>query len=123
MKCSCGDECHCVVEDICKNGDCKKNYVLLFTAKWCRACPRMKLVAEQLRQEGYIVYVVDFDDIGDRIAPLKITHLPTTLVFDDGKETKRFVGVASIEDIKDGLKKKSEQPDKKPVPLNPYNFK
>jgi len=123
MKCSCGDECHCVVEDICKNGDCKKNYVLLFTAKWCRACPRMKLVAEQLRQEGYIVYVVDFDDIGDRIAPLKITHLPTTLVFDDGKETKRFVGVASIEDIKDGLKKKSEQPDKKPVPPNPYNFR
>lgn len=122
MKCPC-DDCICVVEDICKNGDCKKNYVVLITAKWCRACPRMKGVAEQLRKDGYLVYVVDFDEAGDKIAPLKITHLPTTLVFDEGKETKRFVGVAGIDDIKDGLKKKSEQPDKKPVPLNPYNFK
>jgi len=122
VKCPC-DDCICVVEDICKNGDCKKNYVVLITAKWCRACPRMKGVAEQLRKDGYLVYVVDFDEAGDKIAPLKITHLPTTLVFDEGKETKRFVGVAGIDDIKDGLKKKSEQPDKKPVPLNPYNFK
>ena len=122
VKCPC-DDCTCPIEEICKNGDCKKNYVVLFTAKWCRACPRMKVVAEQLRKDGYIVYVMDFDEAGDKIAPLKVTHLPTTLVFNEGKEVKRFVGVASIDDIKDDLKKKSEQPDKKPIPPNPYNFK
>ena len=122
VKCPC-ENCNCVIEDICKNGNCNKNYAVFITAKWCRACPRMKVVAEQLRKDGYIVYVVDYDEAAEKMAVLKITHVPTTLVFDGGKETKRFVGVATIEDIRNGLKKKSEQPGKKPAPQNPYNFK
>lgn len=123
MKCPCDGECKCLVEDICKNGDCKKNYVIQITATWCRACPRMKVVADQLSKDGYIVYVVDFDTVRAKMDAMRITHVPATLVFNEGKEVKRFVGVASIDDIRDGLKKKSDQPDKKPGPQNPYDFK
>lgn len=124
MKCPCDADCKCLVEDICKNGDCKKNYVIQITATWCRACPRMKVVAEQLKKEGYIVYVVDFDSVRAKMDAMRISHVPATLVFNDGKEVKRFVGVASIDDIMDGLKKKSDQTDKKPEsPQTSYNFK
>lgn len=123
VKCPCDGKCNCLVEDICKNGDCKKNYVVVITATWCRACPRMKVAADQLSKEGYIVYVVDFDTVRSKMETLRITHVPATLVFNEGKEVRRFVGVASTDDIKDGLKKKSEQPDKKPGPQNHYDFK
>lgn len=121
VKCPCNGECDCPSEEVCKANACKKNYVVLFTAKWCGACPRMKKVAEQLEAQGYIVFVVDYDKAEEWARSHKITHVPATLVYEDGKEVKRFVGVTSIEQIKDGLKKKADQPDKV-EPAKPYQF-
>lgn len=121
VKCPCDGECSCPIEQICKDKNCKKNYVVLFTAKWCSACPRMKRVAEQLEAQGYIVYVVDFDKTEEWCREHKITHVPTTIVFDGGKEVKRFVGVTSIDLIKDGLKNKAEQ-SAPAGPAKPYSF-
>jgi thioredoxin 1 len=121
VKCPCDGECNCPTEQICKDKNCKKNYVVVFTAKWCAACPRMKRVAEQLEAQGYIVYVVDYDKAEEWCREHRITHVPTTIVFDGGKEVKRLVGVTSIEQIKDGLKKKADQPDVV-EPAKPYQF-
>jgi thioredoxin 1 len=121
VKCPCNGECDCPSDEVCKAGACKKNYVVLFTAKWCGACPRMKRVAEQLEAQGYIVFVVDYDKAEEWARTHKITHVPTTLVYEDGKEVKRFVGVTSIEQIKDGLKKKADQPETV-EPAIPYKF-
>jgi thioredoxin 1 len=120
VKCPCDGECNCPVEQICKDHNCKKNYVVLFTARWCAACPRMKKVADELTAQGYIVYVVDFDKTEEWARDHKITHVPTTIVFDDGKEVRRFVGVTSIDLIKDGLKTKADQ--QKAEPAKPYQF-
>lgn len=120
VKCPCEGDCDCIDEQICKDKNCKKNYVVVLTAKWCSACPRMKRVADELITQGYIVYVVDFDKTEEWCRQHKITHVPTTIVFDGGKEVKRFVGVTSIDLIKDGLKNKAEQTNA--VPAKPYQF-
>lgn len=119
--CPCSDECKCIDPAICKNGDCKRNYIVLFTARWCRWCPRQKEIAEQLIKDGYIVYIVDYDTHKDIADELRVTTLPTTLVFDGGKEIARYTGLTKAEQLKAGVKKRSEQKDPAPKP-DPYNF-
>jgi thioredoxin 1 len=120
--CPCGPECQCADPAICKNGDCKKNYIVLFTAKWCKYCPRQKLVMEQLEKEGYIVYVLDYDTHKDAAEELRISTLPTTLIFNDGKEVARYTGFTKAEQVKSGVKKRDEQ-KVEPKKPDPYDFK
>jgi thiol-disulfide isomerase/thioredoxin len=120
--CPCGPDCRCVDPAICKNGDCKKNIIVLFTAKWCPQCPRQKLVMEQLQKEGYIVYVLDYDTHKEQAEELRIASLPTTLIFNEGKEVARYIGFTRAEQVKSGVKKRDEQkPTPKPTP-DPYDF-
>jgi thioredoxin 1 len=109
IKCPCDNDCKCPTEQVCKNGECKKNYVVMFTAKWCTACPRMKKVLDQLGAEGYIVYFVDTDEEKDKKELFKITTLPTVVVMDNGKEVRRLVGISAAEAVTEGLKKRSQQ--------------
>lgn len=109
IKCPCGEDCKCPTDEACKKKECKKNYVVMFTAKWCTACPRMKKVLDQLGAEGYIVYFVDTDENKDKAQLFKITTLPTVVVMDNGKEVRRVVGVSTAEAVKEGVKKRSQQ--------------
>ena len=81
------------------------NYLLIWTAEWCGSCKGMKVIAEELRAEGFDVYYIDFDDNRDRARECSVTSLPTTIVYTDGKEAKRFVGIRKAEQIRDVLKK------------------
>jgi thioredoxin-like negative regulator of GroEL len=75
---------------------------------------------EQLQNEGYIVYVVDYDTHREAVEKLRINFLPTTLVFNEGKEVARYVGFTKAEQVKFGVKKRDEQiPKPKP---DPYDF-
>lgn len=117
--CPCGPDCPCIDKEICNAGDCKKNYAVLFTASWCAHCPRQKAIFAELKRDGYIVHVLDFDSHDEAAKRLKVTQLPTTIVFDNGKETDRYVGVTSSLKIKDKLKTAKEQeskPETKPDP-------
>jgi thiol-disulfide isomerase/thioredoxin len=120
--CPCDPDCNCIDPAICKNGDCKKNFIVLFAAKWCRWCPRMKAIADDLSKEGYIVYVVDYDTHKRVADELNITTLPTTLVFDNGKEAARYIGLVRAEQLKSGVKKRADQKNPGPAPTL-YDFK
>jgi thiol-disulfide isomerase/thioredoxin len=81
------------------------NYLLIWTADWCGNCKDMKVVAEILRAEGFDVYYIDFDENRDKARECSVTSLPTTIVYTDGTEAKRFVGIRKAEQIRDVLKK------------------
>lgn len=118
VNCPVCEDCKCASQEICDSGDCKKNYLVMFTAKWCSACPRMHRIMEQVKAEGYIVYFVDIDQ-SQNGPQFNITAVPTVIVMDQGKEVHRFVGVATPETIKEGVKKKDEQKTPKQTD---YNF-
>jgi thiol-disulfide isomerase/thioredoxin len=87
------------------------NYLLIWTADWCGYCKEMKVIAEELRAEGFDVYYIDFDENRDKARECSVTSLPTTIVYTEGTEAQRFIGIRKAEQIRDVLKKNEKEPD------------
>lgn len=120
-ECDCED-CNCPHPLICKNGDCQKNYAIMFTAWWCPACPPSKKAMDELHKAGYIVYFVDYDEYKkefgkERLKELGVFALPTVLVYDKGKIVKRVHKPSDIRLLKNSMKTEAEQKEEeKPDP-------
>lgn len=123
--CECGGEaCKCPPY-VCKKGDCKKNFVAMFSVTTCGPCRRMYPVMKQLREDGYIVYmytldVAEFRD-EDLDAKYNIDVFPTFVIFEDGKEVVRTVGVNDAEWFRTNLKTREQQEAQPEIKPNPYD--
>ncbi len=94
----------------------------MFTAKWCKPCRQMYPKIEKLRKDGYLVYVYDIDEYPDLKEQFKLASVPTFVVMDKRKETKRFVGLTDVADITRFVIKEADQkPEPTPKP-DKYNF-
>jgi thiol-disulfide isomerase/thioredoxin len=87
-----------------------ENYLLIWTADWCGYCKDMKVIAEELRAEGFDVYYIDFDENRDKARECSVTSLPTTIVYTEGTEAQRFIGIRKAEQIRGVLKKNEKEP-------------
>lgn len=76
-----------------------------FWATWCMPCRMQAPAVEQLSEEGYQVGKVDVDAQSSLAARYQVMNIPTLIVFKDGKEVSRMVGVQSKEDLAEALKK------------------
>lgn len=85
------------------------NYLLIWTADWCKYCKDMKVIAAVLRAEGFDVYYIDFDENRKKARECNVTSLPTTIVYAGGKEVKRLVGTRNAEKQIRGVLKKNEK--------------
>ena len=79
----------------------EKPILIDFWATWCGPCMRQGPVVEELAQEGYSVGKVDVDQEPGLAQHFKIMSIPTLLIFKDGKEVQRFIGLTP----KDTLRK------------------
>ncbi len=79
----------------------EKPILIDFWATWCGPCMRQGPVVEDLAQEGYSVGKVDVDQEPGLAQQFKIMSIPTLLIFKDGKEVQRFIGLTP----KDTLRK------------------
>ena len=71
-----------------------------FYATWCGPCRMIAPILEQLavKLEGKATIAkVDIDQAGQVTADLQITSVPTLILFKDGKEVKRVVGVKDFD--------------------------
>ena len=69
------------------------NYLLIWTAKWCKFCPEMKAVGDKLKEEGFDVFYIDFDKNQKEAKKNSVALLPTAVVYTGGEEVKRVVGI------------------------------
>lgn len=75
-----------------------------FWAPWCMPCRMIAPVVEELAEEmggQAAVGKINVDEEGELARQFKVNSIPTLIVFEQGKEARRVVGVQS----KDALKK------------------
>ena len=66
-----------------------------FWAEWCGPCKQVAPILEALAEdfpEQITIYKVNADDNSGLTAELKISSIPTIIVYEDGKEVKRIKG-------------------------------
>jgi thioredoxin 1 len=76
----------------------KQPFLLDFTAAWCGPCKALAPIVESLAEEtaGRLkVGTIDIDEAPEIAQRFRIRSLPTVLVFRDGKEAARHVGVTT----------------------------
>ena len=81
----------------------EKPILIDFWATWCGPCMRQGPVVEELAEEGYAVGKVDVDQNMALAQQFRVVSIPTLILFKDGTEVKRFVGLTSKEDLKNAL--------------------
>jgi len=75
-----------------------------FHANWCGPCRMLAPVLEQVATEikgRASVGKIDIDSEQKTAAHFQITSVPTMILFKDGKEVNRLVGLRNAEAIKD----------------------
>ena len=75
-----------------------------FHAEWCGPCRMLAPVLEQISKEvkgKASVAKVDIDSEQKTAAQFQITSVPTLILFKDGKEVNRLIGLRNAEAIKE----------------------
>ena len=81
----------------------EKPILIDFCATWCGPCMRQGPVVEELAEEGYAVGKVDVDQNMALAQQFRVVSIPTLILFKDGAEAQRFVGLTSKEELKSAL--------------------
>ena len=81
----------------------EKPILIDFWATWCGPCMRQGPVVEELAEEGYAVGKVDVDQNMALAQQFRVVSIPTLILFKDGAEAQRFVGLTSKEELRSAL--------------------
>ena len=77
-----------------------------FWAVWCGPCQMMAPILHELEAEMPDVQIgkVNVDEQMDLARQFRVVSIPTLIIFKNGQEVRRLVGVTSKEELKDALK-------------------
>ena len=80
--------------------------IIDFYADWCGPCKMMSPIIDKIAEENNDIKVgkLNVDEAGDIAGQFNIMSIPTILLFKNGKEFKRFVGVTSKDNIINAIK-------------------
>lgn len=82
-----------------------KTTIVDFYADWCGPCKMMSPVIDSIAEEVSSIKVgkLNVDEAQDVAASYNVMSIPTIIIFKNGKESKRFVGVTNKENILNSL--------------------
>ena len=75
-----------------------------FWATWCGPCRMQGPAVEKLAGEGYNVGKINVDDEGELAERYHVMNIPTLIIFKNGEEKERMVGVQSKDLLESKLK-------------------
>lgn len=88
--------------------DFRSNCLILWTVKWCSSCEKMDSEVKKLREKGYTVYTLDWDENATLAKKMGVRTLPTSVIWNNRMEVKRYISVVSAEKIMETLKKNDD---------------
>lgn len=74
---------------------CDTAILVDFWATWCGPCMRQAPALEELSEAGYAIGKIDVDQCPDLAGQYGVMSIPTLILFKDGKEQTRLVGLQS----------------------------
>ncbi len=78
----------------------KEGIVLVdFNADWCPPCQAQKPILEKMTDE-YSIFGLNIDDLEDIAREYQVASIPCMILFKDGKEVDRLIGLNSEKKIK-----------------------
>ena len=78
----------------------EKPVLIDFWATWCGPCMRQGPIVGELAAEGYTVGKVNVDEEPGLAQQFQVMSIPTLIIFKDGKEAKRLVGLTPKDTLK-----------------------
>ena len=78
--------------------EAKEPVLVDFFANWCGPCKMLAPIMEEI-SETHKVFKVDTDEAGDLAMEYGIMSIPCVILFKDGKEVNRSVGLRNKEDL------------------------
>ncbi|MGL5626677.1 MAG: thioredoxin [Candidatus Rhabdochlamydia sp.] len=85
------------------NKETSQGMVLIdFFADWCGPCRQLTPVLEEVAREvGEVKFLkMNVDNAQQTAADLNVSSIPTLILFKDGQEVDRVVGLIEAEDLK-----------------------
>ena len=86
----------------------QKPIMVDFWASWCGPCrmlsPTIDVLSEEY-EEQIAVGKVNVDEQGALAAQFGIVSIPTVILFKDGREAKRIIGVHDADDYRDEIER------------------
>ena len=73
--------------------DTPDDVIVAFTAVWCAACPWLEPYLREVEEAGVPVFSIDVDRFPEAARLYRIGSVPIVLLFRDGVEVERSVGV------------------------------
>jgi len=83
-----------------------KPVLLDFSAEWCPPCKMLAPILEELAadyQDRMIVVHGDTDECRQAATGYKITAVPTLIIFKNGEEIERLLGLRSKQDLESAI--------------------
>ncbi len=78
----------------------EKPFLVDFGAAWCGPCRMLAPIIDELSQEGYAVGKVDVDQDMALAQQFRVVNVPTMILFKDGREADRLIGLCGKDKIK-----------------------
>jgi thioredoxin 1 len=81
-------------------------WMIDFSAAWCAPCRDQVGIIDELdtRFHGHVALrIVDIDESRGLALSLGIQSIPTTIIFKQGREVRRFIGLQPIETLEYAL--------------------
>jgi thioredoxin 1 len=78
-----------------------------FNASWCHPCRVQELILDALKKDyrgRATVVIINIDENRDLAYQLGIQSIPTMIIFKEGREMERFIGLQTAETLDRALK-------------------
>lgn len=85
----------------------KKVVLVDFFATWCGPCRMLSPILEEVSEEAngeYEIVKIDVDESYDLAKKFGIMSVPTMIIFQDGVEAEKIIGLRSKDDIVETIK-------------------